>query len=698
MRDLPGLRLPPDTRSAALARRHLREVVGDGALAPVLDDALVVVSELVTNAVLHAGTEVELRLRHEQEGLWLEVSDRLPGVLPLLRAPDEERESGRGVALLDALAAEWGTAHRSHSKAVWCRFSPTGTHAAPREAAPARAAQAAGREDLDLAWVVDLPADLEQRLPLEVVVRELLDRLCDALGVDDAAVLAVLTPDAEAGQVGVRGNGLRAEQAAAVLATAAGPQRVLERGELVVFPLLGRLGQVGSLVLRPGRVLSPQARALGRVVADRLTLLVADHLREQQRQRDRGALSLLAEASELFAESLDVRLAAALTTQLLVPRFGSCAAVVVLPENAPRVEAVTCRVEDTSERFRAALESPRGRELVVDLAARSSAGRAVRLPRPGLLEQFGAHAVAVPLVARRRSLGLLVVTGERTPTTSDTALLLDLARRAAQALDNARLYEESSAVARALQESLLPSSLPRARGLSFGARYAAAGASQVGGDFYDVFPLPSGGYGLTVGDVCGKGPEAAAITGLARQVLKGSMQDGFGLPVCFQRLNDALLDLGERGRFLTASAAVVEVDGDVARVRVCNAGHPLPALLGGQGAALVGEAGDLLGVMPTVDVAESQLVLRAGESLVFYTDGVTERRDGDTQFGEASLLEVLRGRAGLDAQALARSVEECVRDFSPSAPRDDLAVLVVRADGPVPVVGPRRAAQAGYAG
>ncbi|GAA4658130.1 SpoIIE family protein phosphatase [Kineococcus glutinatus] len=689
MNDLPALRLPPDVRSAARARRHLRDAVGGSALEAVLDDALVVVTELVTNAVLHAGTDVELRLRCEHDGLWVEVADRLPGVLPLLRAPDEGRESGRGVVLLDALATEWGTAHRAHGKAVWCRFAPDGAGATPRPPGPARPVPVPAGEDLDLAWVLDVPADLEQRLPLEVVARELLDRLCDALGVEHAAVLAVLDPDGGAEQVAVRGGGLGAEHVAAALAGAAGPQRVLDVAGLVVFPLVGRLGRVGSAVLRPGRVLSPQARALARVVADRLTLLLADHLREQQRQRDRGALSLLAEASELFAGSLDVRLAASLTTQLLVPRFGSCAAVVVLPEGAPRVEAVTCRREEDSARLRALLEGARGRALLADLAARSGTGRAVRLPEPGVLAELGPHVVALPLVARRRPLGLLLVVAERAPATADVALLLDLARRAGQAMDNARLYEESSAVARALQESLLPASLPRAEGLSFGARYAAAGTSQVGGDFYDVFALPGGGYGLTVGDVCGKGPEAAAITGLARQVLRGSVQDGFSLPVCFQRLNDALLGMGERGRFLTASAAVVEPDGGVddgiggggVRVRLCNAGHPLPVLLGGGGATLVGRAGDLVGVMPAVEVPESQLVLRRGESLVFYTDGVTERRDGDAQFGERSLLELLRGGAGLDAQALARRVEEGVRDFSASAPRDDLAVLVVRADG-----------------
>lgn len=678
--ELAGLLLPPDSRSAAAARRHLRTVLQDAGLDQVLDEALLVVSELVTNAVVHAGTEVELHVRAEPGGLWLQVVDHLPGVVPLMRAADGDREGGRGVFLLDALASEWGTAHRPDSKAVWCRLALPG----PTGQRPARAAgltrPGQGPEPLDLGWVLDLPADLERRLPLRLVLRELLHRLCDALQVDDGAALAVLDVGADAEPVSLRGRGLDPDQQTAALRAAQRDVRAVDADGLLVLPLTARLGSVGALVLRFLVPPTSAQRAVGRVVADRVALLVADSLQEQQRQADRGALALLAEASELFAESLDVRLAASLTTQLVVPRFGTSAALLTGQERGLRLDSLTCQDEEQTAGLREALSGPAGRALTASLLVRLAGGRPVPVEDGTALAPYATHVLALPLVARRRLLGLLLVGSDGRGGATATTLLLDLARRAALALDNARLFEQSSAVARVLQESLLPSRLPEASGLTFGARYAAAGDSQVGGDFYDVFPLPGGGFGLAVGDVCGKGPEAAAITGVARQVLRGSMQDGYGPAACFSRLNAVLLELGERGRFLTGAAAVVQVEADGVRVRLGNAGHPLPVLLGARAASFVGAAGDLVGVMPTVSVPETDVLLGPGESLVFYTDGVTERRDGDVQFGDASLLAVLRGQSGLDADRLARLLEDGVRSFSRSAPRDDLAVLVVRAD------------------
>ena len=140
----------------------------------------------------------------------------------------------------------------------------------------------------------------------------------------------------------------------------------------------------------------------------------------------------------------------------------------------------------------------------------------------------------------------------------DAGLLLDLARRAALAVDNARLYEERTGIAQALQSSLLPPELPAVAHVEFGARYAAAGeGNEVGGDFYDVFDVPDGPWAVAIGDVCGKGPEAAAITGLARNVLRLLGREGIAPPAVLTRLNTAILDLGDRGRFCTATMATV---------------------------------------------------------------------------------------------------------------------------------------------
>jgi serine phosphatase RsbU (regulator of sigma subunit) len=265
----------------------------------------------------------------------------------------------------------------------------------------------------------------------------------------------------------------------------------------------------------------------------------------------------------------------------------------------------------------------------------------------------------------------------------DAGLLLDLARRAALAVDNARLYEERTAIAHALQSSLLPPALPTTAHVEFGARYAAAGkGNDVGGDFYDVFEVPDGQWAVVIGDVCGKGPEAAAITGLARNVMRMLGREGFPPPSVHRRLNAAILDLGDRGRFCTAAMATLKSSANGLSVCLSAAGHPPPVLVTATGqASFVGTNGSLLGVFDDVEVSGDQLVLAPGDALVFYTDGVTERRNGDQMFGDDNLLTICAAAAGSTADEFAGLIEQGVRDFSQQASRDDLAVLVVRATG-----------------
>lgn len=262
----------------------------------------------------------------------------------------------------------------------------------------------------------------------------------------------------------------------------------------------------------------------------------------------------------------------------------------------------------------------------------------------------------------------------------DINVLNELARRAALAVDNARLYEERTAIAQALQALLLPSALPSATGVDFGARYAAAGeGNEVGGDFYDVFGLPDGGWGLAIGDVCGKGAEAAAITGMARNVLRLLIEDGAAPQGALSRLNEVILGLGDRGRFCTTSLATVHRRGEALAVRVSHAGHPLPVLVGLDGKArFVGRTGTVLGIVRGIELADDELVLQPGEALVFYTDGVTERRDGLELYGDERLLACLGRNRSRSADGVAGDLERDVVSFGGAATRDDLAVLVLR--------------------
>jgi sigma-B regulation protein RsbU (phosphoserine phosphatase) len=691
--------LPADPRSPALARRHVTAVARAAGLDDLLDEALLLVSELVTNAVLHAGSQVDLRLDTSGTGLRVEVVDSTPGAVPLTpRGSSDTREGGRGLYLLDALAHTWGTTHTPTGKSVWFLLgsqpatAPAAEAAQPEQAPPPRS----------IRWLTGLPPDLERKLAPVQVCTELLHRLADAYELEQACLLV----DADAGWTAYActAGGVEDDVAEAVRRAAAGSTVVsLEIPDGLVVPLHSSGGVVGALLLQGGPELGDDDRAVARLVADRLGVVVRDERAATTQLRSRGSLALLAEASELFAGTLDVQLAVTLAAQLVVPRFAAWSALWTVTDHRPQLVAVAHRDETQTAPLRVGLSGEAGVGFVLQALKRMEQHRPVLLTGldvPGAGGQGGAdELLAVPLVVRRRLVGLLVMGREGSYADDDVGLLHDLGRRAAVAVDNARLYEERTSIARALQASLLPPALPVVQGIDLGARYAAAGegngaGQDVGGDFYDVFGLDGGGWAVAIGDVCGKGAEAAAITGLARDVLRLLVREGRPASEVFRRLNQAILELGERGRFCTAALATLHHDDEGRlRVRLSNAGHPPPVLVTAQGELrFVGRSGTLLGVMPEVDVPDDDLVLEVGDTLVFYTDGVTERRRGADMFGETMLLETLAEVVGQSADALAAHLATSVRGFGPDSARDDMAVLVVRC---APVAAPARVIEAG---
>jgi serine phosphatase RsbU (regulator of sigma subunit) len=295
--------------------------------------------------------------------------------------------------------------------------------------------------------------------------------------------------------------------------------------------------------------------------------------------------------------------------------------------------------------------------------------------------------VIVPLRARGRAHGVLAAGFDDLPARSDAealALFEDLARRAALALDNARLYEERDQVARTLQRSLLPGALPEVPGVELAGRYVAAGAgNEVGGDFYDCFATGGGDWALVIGDVCGKGAEAATLTALARYTLRAAAQHTRRPRAVLRELNEALLRQRLGYRFCTVLyASLTPRDG---RVSVCIAtgGHPLPLLVRAGGAVeTVGTPGSLLGILDDPDITQEALELEPGDALVLVTDGVTEATPADRASGPDRLLALLAGCAGAGAAAIAEAVERDALEAQGGAARDDVAVLVARVAGP----------------
>jgi serine phosphatase RsbU (regulator of sigma subunit) len=292
-------------------------------------------------------------------------------------------------------------------------------------------------------------------------------------------------------------------------------------------------------------------------------------------------------------------------------------------------------------------------------------------------------AIIVPMTARGRTLGALTfATGPdgRRFDELDLELAEELARRCATAIDNARLFSERAYIARTLQQSLLPAELPHIPGVEAAARFRPTGeGNEVGGDFYDLFETGGRGWTVVMGDVCGKGPDAAAVTALARYTLRAAAMRERLPSRALRLLNEALLRQRDDRRFCTVAYAYLETHEGGARIGFASGGHPLPMLLRADGSVeTVGEPGTLLGVLPDPELRDRSFALARGDALVFYTDGVIEGRGAGVALDEDGLAELLATCAGAGADAIAARIEDAAVSAQGDRTRDDIAVLVLR--------------------
>ncbi|MFI0163732.1 SpoIIE family protein phosphatase [Streptomyces sp. NPDC017082] len=583
---LPGSPLAPGS-ARALVRAALDHAPG---VSPRLaDDAMAVVSELVTNAVVHAGTEVRVDWLLEDGGAFvIEVRDRHPSRAPrdasAGEGPYDTAEYGRGLRLVATLAESWGVTYRAGTKTVWARLPPGGSDA------------------------LDGPA----------------------------------------------------------------PDPALEvAGDLAPLP--------------------------HRAEGDRDWL-------------GRGALSFLAEASDLLAGQLDENLVAALTGQLIVPRLADWCAVWLEDEASVRggVRDGPARVWHASEarieELRCALEK--------EPPCPPDGARSGPEPYPWPGHALGPHgaqgtALSYRLVAGGRPLGTLVI-GRCGPAgfpEEITGLVEDLSRRVALAIGAARQYARQATISAVLQRGLLPGAVAEIPGVSSALVYEPCDKGGPSGDFYDLFPAGDGRWCFAVGDVQGKGPEAAVVIGLARPWLRLLAREGYGVADVLDRLNQLLLDDateaadaaaralvtaggrpafgdGPQTRFLSLLyGELTPHDGGV-RCTLASAGHPLPLVLGPDGSVrTAARPQTLLGVVEDETYTSETLELRSGDSLLCVTDGVTERRSGSRQFDDGDgLAHALAGCAGLSAERIAERISRLVHDFGGGLPEDDLALLVLQAE------------------
>ncbi len=245
-----------------------------------------------------------------------------------------------------------------------------------------------------------------------------------------------------------------------------------------------------------------------------------------------------------------------------------------------------------------------------------------------------------------------------------------------------RAEERVRFVAQTLQDSLLPKGDPHIDGVELGKEFRTAGEGfDVGGDFYDVFPMKDGTWGVAVGDVCGKGPTAASLTGAARHTIRAGAMVGESPSGILRLVNDAILHESPEERFCTALVANLRPrEGGGLEVRAASGGHPPALILRADGAIEeIAMPGTLLGLFEDPQLHEASFGLAPGDTMILYTDGVTDEQFEGEEFGEVRLYDLVRACAGCSPAELARRIVDEVVAFNAGPPRDDIAVIALRA-------------------
>ena len=476
-----------------------------------------------------------------------------------------------------------------------------------------------------------------------------------------------------------------------------------ETGVVVAFTLVLA---VLSLLWGGGTETEQRLVSMAVAVAGTLTGLWVATLR-QDLDREQVASELLADAGALMEDALDQQERAQHLANLAVPSLGDVAMVdLVQPDGSIRRIAAQSRgteVADLLVNLRAGEPiDPRGPHPVAEVIR---TGRTMYLDRLSDAqiddittreherEVLRTHrfrsCIVLPLGARGSVLGALTLWIMRPAKAFDETARRTakrLADRAALALDNARLHEQQSHIAGVLQHSLLPRSLPEIAGFEASSRFLPAGeAYEVGGDFYDVFRSGSGTWTAVIGDVCGKGPEAAQLTALARYTVRTAASPESSPSEILRILHDSISAEHTDLRFCTAALARIQAPRNgrgPARLTLSLGGHPHPLVLRKNGEVdAIGQPGTLLGALPSPILEDVDASLSVGDSLILYTDGMLDLRDRAGRDEPDWLAEQLAQAAGKSADEIAELLSEAAVDRHGGEPRDDIAILVLHRRG-----------------
>ena len=438
----------------------------------------------------------------------------------------------------------------------------------------------------------------------------------------------------------------------------------------------------------------------------RLAVNVIEDVTEEKEAEDRQLA--LVRATEVLSSSLDYDETLQRVAWLTVPSFADWCAVDIFDQG--EVDRVALAHPDPEK---LELGHRLGREYPPDMASDRGLGAVIRTGQSEIYPQITDEMVDQGAQDERhreliRSLGMrsaivvpmksgAVVTGALTFVNAgsgrrfdedDLAFAEDLAARAGTAVENARLYTRLSQTAETLQASLLPERLAQPPGWRIGASYSAGErGAEVGGDFYDIFQVP-GGWMVVLGDVTGKGVKAAALTALARHTAKTAARFDPRPASVMAHVNQVLREQPELS-IVTVVCALVREAGSGVEVALVSAGHPLPLRVGADGTVVpLGRYDVVLGAVDDGEWSESVAGLAPGDTLLFYTDGVTDTRGAEDRFGEERLLEAAAAGPN-QAEALIERLERRLEDFAATDRDDDRAMLAIEWVGAAQPVGAR---------
>jgi serine phosphatase RsbU (regulator of sigma subunit) len=423
------------------------------------------------------------------------------------------------------------------------------------------------------------------------------------------------------------------------------------------------------------------------------TIMIIEDVTEQKRAERQGVF--LAQVSEVLASSLDYEQTLRNVAELAVPDIADWCAVDLVDEDGDRQPVAVAhadhemirRAEELRQYEPDRLDPERGMGRVLhtgepvlyaQIPDAMLAAAAVDERHLELLRAVGMRSAAiVPMRTGNRSLGALTLVNaesRRTLDRFDLQLAEQVAARAAVAIENARLYSERSLIAHTLQQSLLPAQLPQLPGYELASVYIPAFEStEVGGDFYDVWRVESG-WMIIIGDVTGKGVQAAALTSLVRHTMRTASEFEASPAKLLARVDQTLH--GQPSRSVCTALCLCLEDN---RATLAVGGHPLPVALGADGVTELGEYGPLLGGFANATWKDSVIDIQPDSAILMYTDGVTDAVGADgVRYGGARLHQALARCRGDSAAEVITALTRDLDAFQSGSHADDTAALVLR--------------------